>query len=783
MCKPAHTSLGLLFLLQIHISALFAQSYQFRHLTIDDGLSQNSVNCIFQDSKGLMWFGTQVGLNCYNGYDFVIYRHDPADSNSISHNWIWDIKEDQARNLWIATWNGLTKYNPLQNSFTTYLPDSADESAIRGSRPVALCTDTSGILWVGTWGGGLNRYNATNENFTSFSSEVTGDTILPGNYIRAMYIDKQNILWIGTWNGLWKADLNYSGSIIFSFFRHNPKKPFSISGNRITAIGEDKQGNIWVGTLGAGLNRYDKATGCFEHFLHHPLESNGLSDNDVSSILTDKRGNLWVGTVSAGLNLYNPEKNNFTWIMVDPADPSGIRGNNVYSIFEDRSGLIWVGAEGLNILNPSAARFRHIVTKAGEKNSLSNNKVTCFYEDEKGTLWIGTENHGVNRYYPQTDSFVLYQHDERISSGLNNNNISVITGDGNGSVWIGTRGGGLNQLNLSSGKITAIRESNDIPATRGLDYINGLCYDPTGYLWIATYNEGLVRHDLILHKYTSFQHHPQKPNSLSGNYLLRLFMDSRETLWIGTWGSGLDRYNKKTNSFTRFLNDPQDPSSISGNIIHDISENDTDSGRIILVGTNRGLSVLFADSISAGFYHISEKNGLPGSSVYAVLPDDHHNLWITSNNGLTRYQPASGRIRNFTVKDGLQSNEFNAGAKIKLHNGYFVFGGVEGFNIFCPDSIHERSFRPSIVFTSFMIFNEETKLPAALPYTSTIQLNYRQNFFSFEFASFDYAIPERNQYRYIMEGVDEDWVESGIRRYAGYTGLDPGKYVFQSSGS
>ncbi|HYX07116.1 MAG TPA: triple tyrosine motif-containing protein, partial [Bacteroidales bacterium] len=279
------------------------------------------------------------------------------------------------------------------------------------------------------------------------------------------------------------------------------------------------------------------------------------------------------------------------------------------------------------------------------------------------------------------------------------------------------------------------------------------------------------------------QHHPQRANSLSGNYLIRLFMDSRETLWIGTWGGGLNRYNRNTNSFTRFLSDPLDPASLSGNIIHDIYENDTDSGRILLVGTNRGLSVLLIDSVSAGFYQISEKDGLPGSSVYTVLPDDNHNLWISSNIGLTRIQPESGRFRNFTVKDGLQSNEFNAGAKIKLHNGYFMFGGVEGFNIFCPDSIHERSYNPSVAITSFMIFNKETKLPAALPFTSTIQLNYRQNFFSFEFASLDYAIPERNQYRYIMEGLDEDWVEAGTRRYAGYTGLDPGEYIFRVQGT
>ena len=779
------TKYGVLLLFLFIVSrSSSSQSFHFNHLDIESGLSQNTINCIFQDRKGYMWFGTQDGINRYDGYEIRILRNDPGDTNSISHSWIWDIFEDSHSNLWIATWRGLTKYDPVNNNYTRFLPDPDNPHYIQGERPTSICEDEDGYIWIGTWGGGLNRYNPQTGIFTHFRHNKGNTEVIIDDFVRKIYFDSRKNIWIGTWNGLSCLYKDNLGKYKIKNYRHDPSDRNSISLNQVTTITEDKDGYMWFGTFGGGINKFDPAHNKFSHYKHNPTDPFSLSSNNISVIYEDRTGNLWVGTISEGLNKLDKSSNKFIHILHNPDDESTLNGNNVYSILEDKSGLIWIGAEGLNIYNRNQNQFKHFAHNPNNSNSLSNNKVTCFIEDNHDDIWIGTQTGGINQYNTEREFFISYKYDPNNQFSLNNDNISAITKDSNGNLWISTRGGGINKYDTKSGKFTYCKESENIPDTDGINYVNGIRIDSSGIMWLATYDKGLVKYDIKKNKYTKFISKPEDPTSISGNYLLRVYLDSKDQLWIGSWGGGLSLYHKKTNSFTRFLHDPNDPGSLCGNIVHSIYETNQGNTKTLWVGTSSGLSYMnIGDSISGIFNHLFIKDGLPSNVIYGILEDNSGNLWISTNHGICNYNPQTNSFKNYDQKDGLQSNEFNAGACLKLKNGEMLFGGVNGFNSFHPDSIKESGFLPQVVFTAFNIFDQPQNLNHIVDTTHAIKLSYRQNFFSFEFAALDFSQPANNKYKYVLEGVDEEWIEAGNRRYVSYTNIDPGNYIFRVRGT
>ncbi len=764
----------------------FSQSFHFKHLNIENGLSQNTINCIFQDSRGFVWLGTQDGLNRFDGYEFIVLRHEQGDTNSISHSWIWDIFEDSNQNIWIATWNGLTKYNTNANIFTRYLPDPNKPTGIRGGRPTSICEDKYGYLWIGTWGGGLNRFDPATNEFTHFTNDTSNKNSLINDFVRTLYLDKNNKLWIGTWNGLSQIDLNTKDSHKFeNFQKGKPNITGSISANKITSLTEDLKGNIWIGTFEGGLNRYDPGSGSFTHYFHGSSDSS-IGSNNIGSLLTDKKGRLWIGTIANGVDIFDTKSNRFIHIRHNADDNQSLSGNNVYSLYEDKSGIIWIGAGGVNLFNYQQKNFKHFKHSANNKNSLSNNKVTAFYEDSSGDIWIGTENGGLNRFCPGQESFLAFLHNPKDPNSIGSNSISSIAEDKDGSIWIGTRGGGLNKFDKQSSKFTKYKESPRIPETEGMNFINGICYDPPGTLWIATFDKGLIKFDIHTENYSHFRSDPGDSTALSGDYLLRIYKNDYRYLWIGIWGGGMNALDLSNNSFIRFMNDPAKPASISDNIVHFIFETSNEAEKVIWAGTSEGLSYMqISDTLppQGKFNHFFMKDGLPGNVIYAILEDNSGYIWLSSNHGLSKFNPRTKTFKNYDKSDGLQSNEFNAGSCLKLKNGQMLFGGINGFNIFHPDSIKVSSFDPPLVFTSFKVFNKPLFPGPYLPNDQCIQLSYKQNFFSFEFAALDYRQSSKNQYAYKMEGIDEDWVMAGTRHYVSYTKIEPGEYRFMIKGT
>ncbi len=760
------------------------QTRKFSHLTIDDGLSQNTMNCIYQDSNGFMWFGTQDGLNRYDGYDFTILRHEPSDSNSLSHSWIWDIFEDSNQNLWIATWQGLTCYMPHQSKYVRHLPEPGSQTKLHGGRPTSLCEDRYGYIWVATWGGGISRYDPKSGHFTTFRHDVSDTLSLPSDLVRTLHYDRDGVLWIGTWNGLASIRPDTALSNSFTVYQQNRDHSGAISSKQITSIHKDSKDILWVGTLGGGLNAMISDKEGFKKYGYSANEPESISSNDISVIYETTKGELWIGTASHGLNIFNRKEQSFLHLQHDPNEVNSLGSNSIFSIHEDVSGLVWVGAGGVNIYNPQLDNFRHITYRPDNANSISDKNINSFYEDLQGYIWIGTSAGGLNRYDPKKNEFKVYKHILSDTESLSHNSVSSIAGDRKGGIWIGTRGGGLNILDTETGVFSHLGESRNIPETEGLDYINGLAIDGSDQVWIATYNKGLIQYDPS--EKTFFRHEslPGDSTTLSGNYLLRIFKDSKEDLWVGTWGAGLSLYQSDKKQFVRFLHEPSDPGSLCDNIIHTIYETFSDTGRTIWVGTSGGLSYFNPDSFSNNrFQHIYQSDGLPSNVIYGILEDRSGHLWISSNKGICRYDPATGEFRNYDVHDGLQSNEFTAGASFETRNHQFLFGGINGFNAFFPDQIGISSFQPNVVLTSFKIFNEPIDFGKSLNSVEYIDLAYKQNFFSFEFAALDFSKPGKNKYKYKMEGIDPEWVLAGTRNYASYTKIPPGAYTFSINGT
>ena len=759
--------------------SMTAQDLQFRHLKVEDGLSQNTINCIYQDHYGFMWFGTQDGLNCYDGIGFEIFRYDPDDSTSLSHNWIWDILEDGDHKLWVATWEGLNCFNRQDNSFTTYLPDSSDNSSISGTRPASLVSDKDGSIWIGVWGGGLNVLNPQTGVFTKYRDFESPGKNYPGDYVRKLFIDREGVVWVGSWNGLWECRTLENGELEFRSYVYDPNDPNSISSNRVSSIREDSQGRLWIGTLGGGLNLLDRSTGGFTSFQHDENTPGSISSNDITSIESSEDGSLWIATVSDGLNLFNEMEKTFTSYRSEPEIAASLASDNVYSLFGDRGGLFWVGAGGLNIYDKRLARFAFSGSIDILTEELQGKSVYVIFEDSRGFIWAGSHNDGLVRLDPKKGTLSWYRHLPDDANSLSHDAVSAIAEDSSGFFWIATSGGGLNRFDSGTGKWRCFMADAGKPETRGLDHISGIVVDEAGIIWIATTEHGIILYNPTSGQYSTLVNDPDDPSSLSGNYLLRIFKDSRGDIWLGSWGGGLNRFDRENGCFERFMYNPDNSSSLPGNIVHSISEQLTDSCRLMWIGTASGLASLNPDDPGAGFTLFPKNGELPSLSVYGTLFDKKNNLWISTNSGITLYQEKEISLKHYSRQDGLPGNEFNAGAFLELSQGVFAFGGINGLLVFHPDSVKDSSFEPQVVFTSFSVMNEQVYDGFQLNAIESISLPFAQNFFSFEFASMDFSDPENNCYRYKLEGIDEEWIDAGQRNFASYTKIDPGHYSFR----
>jgi len=758
---------------------------KFDQISLEQGLSQSTVNAIIQDRQGFMWFGTEDGLNRYDGYNFVVYRNNPLDSSSVSDNRILALCEDNNGDIWIGTFRGgLNRYVRDEDMFIRYKHEPSNPRSLSSNSVSAVEQDSTGVIWIGTWGGGLNRYDAKSDSFLRFRHNPGEPNSLVDDRVTSLCIDRTGGLWVGTWGGLSKISLNVKDGVFssvagFDRYQHDEKDPRGLSSDQVTRLYEDEFGDLWVGTLESGINRYDGKTNGFIAYRHEENNMKSLSSGGVRCILGDRRGDLWIGTYGGGLNRFDRNANIFFHYQFVPENVYSLKDNLIFSLCEDRTGRIWIGtgASGLNLYDPDKRKFVHNFQVPSDPQSLSNNVVRALTEDGRGDLWVGTLGGGLDRYDKKEGGVTHFRYAQNDPKGISSSSIISLREDKFGLLWIGTDNKGLDRYDRHTGKFVHFRHNPVDSLSLSNNVIFSIYEDRGRYLWVGTAN-GLNLFDRKAHTFIRYYSETDNPNSLSGNWVYSIYEDSKGFLWVGTWGSGVSRYDRRTSIFKRYQPEPNNPHSLSDLTVFAIVE---DNNEDLWLGTANGLNQYVRAKDT--FIHYTERDGLPNNVVYGILPDDAGNLWLSTNHGLCKFNRETHRCQNYDIFDGLQSNEFNQGAYCKSKSGQMFFGGINGFNAFYPDSIKRNTNIPPVVLTSFRVFDKPVRLDQSVWMLDDIQLSYNDNFFSFEFAALDYTAPQKNRYAYMLEGFDRDWIYSGTRRYASYTNLDGGEYVFRVKGS
>lgn len=777
---------GILFLMLFYFMSLpprlNAQNNDivFEQISLEEGLSQSIVECILQDRRGFMWFGTEDGLNKYDGYRFTVVRHNPNDPNSLSYNQLLSIIEDRSGIIWIGTFHGgLNRYDPEEEQVTRYQNDPGDPGSLSHDIVRSVCEDESGALWIGT-DNGLNRFNKEKKRFTRYMNDPDDPYSLSHNSVRSVYEDKTGVLWIGTdGGGLNRYDRQGDR---FIRYQTDAGDPHTLSHNSVRSIYEDKSGVLWIGTVGGGLNKFDRQSEQFKHYRNVPDDHNSLSHNEIFSIFEDHTGVLWIGTNGGGLNRFDREKGEFTVYRKDPNDPNSLSYDEIYSIYEDRSGVLWIGTYGggINKVDRKKKQFVHYKPDPVNPNSLSHDIVWTIYEDESGLLWIGTHGGGLNRFDRRNKMYTHYRHDPGDPHSLSNDIIRVICEDRSGALWLGTNGGGIVRFDRETEKFESYRYDPDDSLSLSHDEIRSIYEDRLGVLWIGTNGGGLNKFNRHTGEFTRYRNDPDDPTSLSNDFIRVIYEDRTGVFWLGTQGGGLNKFDRETGRFAQYRVDPNDPGSLSNDFIFSIHE---DRAGVLWIGTWGGGLNKF-DRERGAFTYYSKDDGLSSNSIYGTLEDDEGNLWISTNNGLSRFNPRTEVFKNYNAEDGLQSNEFNGGSYHKSRSGEMFFGGINGFNAFYPENIRDNPHIPPVVITSFQKLNVEADLDRPISETKELQLSYKDYVFSFEFAALDYTVPGKNMYAYKMEGLDEGWIYTDSeKRFASYTTLAPGKYIFRVKGS
>lgn len=760
---------------------------RFEFISSEQGLSQNVVTCILQDRRGFMWFGTEYGLNRFDGYTFRKYKNNPKDPSTLPANTVTLISEDNSGNFWVGTvGGGLSLFNHEKETFIRfpYKNDSDPNPDPDIDIIKTFHEDRGGVFWVGTWGG-LLRFDPKKQTWTRFFHKPGNPGTLSDSRIWSFCQDHKGIIWIGTDKGGLNAFNPKTEK--FSHFLHKPDDPNSLSSNNVYALFEDSKKNLWVGTQG-GLERFDRDTGTFIHYRHHPEKKDSLSNNRVRTIFEDSRGRIWIGTEGGGLNqMKSFSKGTFVSYRHQPNNPHSLRHNTIRYIMEDRNGCIWIGTfgGGINRIDPQMQQFIHVIGDASNPNNLSSNEITCLFEDNNGILWIGTSDSGLNRYNPGTEKFKFYKYSSVDPMSLSSNDLTAIYGDKDGTLWIGTWGGGLNRFNRETGTFTRykfIEGTNKGPGSNDIFCFNE---DQDNNLWIGTWQGGLNLFLREKNKFVYYKHDPRVAKSISNNGVTFIYPDREheEILWIGTYSGGLECFNRHTGNFEHYPHNPRNPNSLSHNSVLSLYIS-PHNPEVVWVGTNGGGLNKFNQNTNQWKFYI-EDDGLSNNAILGILEDKNKNLWMSTHRGLSRFNPGKEEFTNYYAEDGLQHNEFYQGAFYKGREGQFYFGGINGFNVFVPEGIKQNSYIPPVVLTDFKVLNrEDFKLEKSILETKEIRLSYKDTF-SFEFAALNYTASAKNQYanKLELEGSDNKWVQMKHKRDITFSTLSAGEYVFRVKGS
>ena len=800
-------------LTNIHASSVHEGAHHttlsFQHLSVEQGLSFNEVTAILQDSRSFIWFGTANGLNKYDGYSFTVYKTNLLDSTSLSDNYINTLYEDAHGDLWINAAFRLNRINRGTGRITRHLTEA---------HLTSVCEDSSAdpkreSMWFTTLGQGLYRYDRTSNRFTAFRYDQTGSNSIGSDSTFCALLDSAKTLWVGTTHGLNSLDSSRgqfrhypsgprhdvytlfqdphdargllwigardglyvydmtSGS--FSRYPNDIARPLLPRDNDVRTIYADRTGRLWVGTKG-GMAGFDRSTRRFVSYQGGLFANTWGYVNKAWSICEDKAGTLWMVSHWGALRRFDEARNEWT-----PVSVSSDHDILFHSVCEDRSGTLWFGTVADAVFKCDRARKPFVLyTKVpGDTSSLSSATVTGVSEDASGTVWVGTTA-GLNKLDPSTGTFTHYLHDSRNPFSLSNNEIWPVLEDRMGKLWIGTEGGGLEEFDRRRNQFVHHRFLPGDSLSLASDEVHSLCESRDGTLWIGTAPSVMQ----YLPATNGFRRHPpDHPKAQIWSEVRALLEDHLGSIWIAVPGGGLLSYDRTPGIWAQYVRDPKAATgtrSIGDMGVRSLCE---DHQGTLWVGTDGGLFRF--DRQTQTFAPYSVKEGLKDDYVDAILEDGKGCLWLCTANGLSKFNPHTGVFRNFDAGDGVTMGQCRLPTGYKNAKGEMFFGGSNGLLRFHPDSIRDNPFIPPIAITGFKTADKPVLLDSAIAETHLLTISYRDNVISFEFAALNYTSSEKNQYAYKLEGFDNEWTYCGTRRYATYTNLDGGRYLFRVKGS
>lgn len=735
----------------------------FMNIGSREGLSSNIVNAILKDRYGYMWFGTDDGLNKFNGSRFTVYRHNGDDPGSIISGNIRDIYEDEQGNLWIGTESGLALYDRKMDNFINWASDV-------NLSVTSVCSDSSGKIWIASYTG-ISILNPKDRKISVFRPKTPEDRKIVSQAVLKLFRDSKGRIWMGTENGLY---LYLSRENTFKRFSHSDNDPYSLADNTVRAISEDGGGNIWAGTNN-GLSMLREEENAFRTYRHEPADKSSLSSNIVYSIAAEPDGKLWIGT-EEGLNILEPVNGRVIRVENDTRNKHGLIGKSVKCIQIDKhDGIYWVATfrGGINKYDKNLAFFSLRQSNVYDPYGLSASVVTSFAAGTGDRVYVGTDGGGLNLFNIEKGSFQHVQ----LAGPSASRELSIMAMEKVSSeLWVGTFLKGLYILDTRTGKNRQIVKGTGPHNISGND-IFCIKKDSRGNVWIGTNGQGVDMYDPDKQTFQHFNIHEKGQWHIEQRYIRAIEEDREGNIWIGSVGSGMTVYNPVTGR-SKILNKRN--SKLPNDNVMTIC---AAGNGIVWVGTAGGGLARY-DNKTSRFLCYSEKSGVANGVIYKILEDRSGEIWLSTNMGISRFDPKTERFKNYSYYNGLQRSPFVLGAGLRLPDGKLFFGGIDGFNYFDPQQLHSNKNVPQVVLTDLKISNrsvlpsENSVIEEDISIAREIHLDYKQNF-SLSFVALNYTSPQENRYLYKLENFDKDWNRVGPVNTAVYTNLDPGEYIFR----
>jgi signal transduction histidine kinase/ligand-binding sensor domain-containing protein/CheY-like chemotaxis protein len=781
-----HIKFFLLFFLQGYL-IVFSQNLRFYNYTIENGLSQNTIQAIAQDSTGFMWFGTQDGLNRFDGYHFKIYRSGNLISNRISDNFITSLLWDDKHGLWIGTNSGgIALLDMTTNRFKIFQPHDHQDS-LHTNNILTIAKDRNGYILFGT-PRGISIYFPEKNIFRNFDLCDGKNPV----YVQSLFFDSSNRLWFGTMNNGFGEIVSYSPDTIIYAYSKDPNSPANIK-----SIHEFRPGILFIGSNDRGLLFYDTRMQKIIDQDWTQQISNQIGTAYINCVLVDSKNRIWIGTDNRGLFLLNKKTRKIRRFFPQHLHEHELNSNQIITIFEDRSGLIWIGTrdKGIMKMDPGRSGFEWYTFRGPGNKTPTSNIIRAIYSDRPDRVWIGTFGGGLILFNKATRSYHRFSA-SRFSGSLNNNSVSAITVDGESTLWVGTWGGGINLFNIRNGKVFKKYQHNSNQVlSLSNDFIQCIYKDRQNRIWVGT-EHGLNLYDKSLHGFHRYLTDGNNKNSLSDNRIQSncIKEDQFGCLWVGTW-NGLNRFRLdetyKIQEMFQYFHQPGKKNSLSGNRIIslwiDDSRKDTS---LVWVGTyGNGITLIVRikdkerNAITEQFYFLDHEKGLSNDIIYTLIEDKKHAIWCSTNNGLNKIQLNSDftfKVDVFTASNGLQSNQFFWGAAERTSDGFLIFGGINGINLFLPDRIQMNTYVPPLAFTRIGIYRDQFQI---LPPVTELHIFTDDIFVNIQFSALDFTASNENQYAYMVEGYHDQWIQIGSNHEVTLTGLPPGQYTFRIKGS